>query len=307
MFRLSTNGTLITKDILEYLKEKEIYFVLSIDGEKEQHNYNRIYKNGSGSYQNIIEKLSSIFKINPYVIAVSVITPETTKYLSVGVKTLFNKGFLYVLQTLDYSAKWEKKHIKVLKKQYSELTEFYYNNIINNNKIYYSPFDERIKTWAQKPYEKGDLCDLANTQIAIAPSGRIYPCVQFIGSDDEAHRHNSIGDVFSGFIQYKRRYFIEQNYLDKESCMGCVLNGRCATYCGCVNWRATGFLNKIPAIICEHEKMLMPMVDKIANKLWSRNSLLFKRKFYEKTFPLSSYIEDCLIKEAKSYAKDKKD
>jgi uncharacterized protein len=207
---------------------------------------------------------------------------------------------------LDYSAGWDKRHIKLLRNQYGLLAEFYYKNIINNNKIYYSPFDERIKTWAQKPYGKGDLCDLANTQIAIASSGRIYPCVQFIGTDNETYRINSIGDVFSGFIEHKRRYFIEQNYVDKECCIDCALSGRCATYCGCVNWRATGFLNKIPPIICEHERMLMPIVDKIANKLWSKNSLLFKRKFYEKTFPASSYIEDCLIKEVKSYAKNKK-
>jgi hypothetical protein len=41
--------------------------------------------------------------------------------------------------------------------------------------------------------------------------------------------------------------------------------------------------------------MLMPIVDRLANKLWRKNVPLFKRKFYEKTFPMSSYIEDCLI------------
>jgi hypothetical protein len=42
--------------------------------------------------------------------------------------------------------------------------------------------------------------------------------------------------------------------------------------------------------------MLMPITDRMATRLWKRNVTLFKRKFYEKTFPVSSYIEDCLLK-----------
>ncbi len=173
----------------------------------------------------------------------------------------------------------------MLEKQYSVLAEFYYESLKKGKKIYYSPFDERIKTWAQKPYGNGDLCDLANTQMAIAPSGRIYPCVQFVGEDGASDRVHSIGDVRNGFDGDRRRYYVEENYAEKTACAGCALEGRCATYCGCVNWRATGSLRTIPPIICGHERMLMPIVDRLATKLWRQKNPLFKRKFYEKSFP----------------------
>ena len=236
--------------------------------------------------------------------AVSVITPESAGYLSDGVRDLVKKGFRYILQTLDYSAPWTSKDVKILKKQYRKLAKFYSERLAEGDKIVYTPFDERIRTWAERPYEKGDLCDLANTQVAVAPSGRIYPCVQFIGIDDEHSRVNSIGDVFEGFDQERRSYFIEKNYEDRTSCIGCALYGRCATYCGCVNWRATGDLATIPPIICEHERMLMPIVDSMANRLWKKNVPLFRRKFYEKTFPVSSYIEDCLFKGSVKHAQN---
>jgi uncharacterized protein len=294
-FRMSTNGTLLKPEILEFLKENEIYFVISLDGNQKQHDCSRCFADGRGSYQMIADKLENIFAVNPYTIAVSVVVPETVDYVAAGAKDLFGKGFRYVLQTLDYSARWEHQHLNKLERQYRELAAFYYRSLAAGKKIFYSPFDERIKTRAQKPYGKGDLCDLGNTQIAIAPSGKIYPCVQFIGTDDKSFRTNSIGEVTSGFDEGCRRFFVEQNYLDKESCRGCALYGRCATYCGCVNWRASGALNRIPPIICEHERMLMPIVDKMANKLWKNNVDLFKRKFYEKSFPISSYMEDCLM------------
>jgi uncharacterized protein len=296
-YRMSTNGTLLRRSTIDFCREHDIFFVLSLDGDQEQHDANRAFAGGgAGSYGTIVGRLDDVFGFNPYTMAVSVVTPDTAECVARGVKDLFRKGFRYILQTLDYSAPWEKRQLQGLKKQYTELAGYYYDALRDGKKIYYSPFDERIKTWAQKPYGKGDLCDLANSQIAVAPSGRIYPCVQFIGEDGEKNQAHAIGDVFDGFDGHRRRYYIEENYADKESCAGCALAGRCATFCGCVNWRATGDLKTIPPIICEHERMVMPIADRLANKLWKRNVSLFKRKFYEKTYPVSSYIEDCLLK-----------
>lgn len=295
-FRMSTNGTMLTPEILEYLNQKEIFFVLSLDGCQEQHDASRVYADGRGSYRSATRELEKILELNPYTLAVSVIVPETTGYLAEGVRSLYAAGFRYVVQTLDYSANWSDHDLWALKRQYRLLAVDYYQRLMAGEKIYYSPFDERIKTWAQKPYANGDLCDLANSQIAIAPSGRIYPCVQFVSSDSGDSEENTIGDVVGGFDSKRRDWFIDENYREKETCRDCALAGRCATYCGCVNWRATGHLDQIPPIICSHERMLMPIVDKMANRLWNRGSSLFKRKFYERSYPVSSYIEDCQIR-----------
>ena len=303
-FRMSTNGTLLDDEIIDYLREHDIFFVLSIDGSEEQHNRMRMFADGSGSYGAAIAHLGSVFDFNPYTIAVSVVVPETVDFVASGVQDLFSKGFRYVLQTLDYSARWEEGHVESLKDQYEALCEYYCKSLQDEKKIYYSPFDERIKTRTRKPYGKGDICDLANTQIAIAASGRIYPCVQFIGTDDETCTKAAIGNVFAGFDAPRRRLCVELNYEDKPSCKGCALYGRCATGCGCVNWRATGHMNRIPPIICEHERMLMPIVDRLANKLWRKNVPLFQRKFYDRAFPMSSYIEDCMARREKEHAEN---
>jgi uncharacterized protein len=294
-FRLSTNGTCLNSKRLEFLRTNGIYFVVSIDGTKAQHDANRMTASGCGSYGLIERSLRDVLAANPYTIAVSVVAPNTVNDVHVGVKHLFDQGLRYVLQTLDYSAQWGRSELRALRAQYQALAGEYEGMLEKGRKIYYSPFDERIKTHAQKRYGKGDLCDLANTQIAIAPSGRVYPCVQFIGNDGPENAVNSIGDVFNGFDEESRRRFVELNYRDKDCCAGCAHEGRCATYCGCVNWRCTGRVDQVPAIVCEHERMLLPIVDRLANRLWRNNSALFKRKFYEKTFPVSSYIEDCLV------------
>jgi uncharacterized protein len=295
-FRVNTNGTLLDSDWFTFFKEHRLHFAVSLDGNRAQHDTSRKFAGGDGSYDRIADKLEGIFEFDPYTVAVSVVVPDTVEYLAEGVRDIFDKGFRYVVQTLDYSANWRSRDIKQLESQYRKVAKFYRQALKEGRKITYSPFDERIKTWAQKPYERGDLCDLANSQIAIAASGQVYPCVQFVGDDTDQHRENAIGSVTSGFDTGKRTRFIEENYLDKTSCEGCELYGRCATFCGCVNWSTTGSISTIPPIICEHERMLMPIVDRLANSMWKKRIPLFERKFYEPTFPVSSYIEDCLNK-----------
>ncbi len=301
-FRLATNGTLVTDEVLTFFAEHEVLFSLSIDGSPEQQNLSRPTAAGDGSYEAVAANLDRILKYNPYTIAVSVINPEIAPMLADGVKHLFGLGFKYVVQTLDYSSRWQSSDILVLKNQYAELAKFYYDLLAAGAKIYYGPFDERIKTWAQKPYRLGELCDLANSQISIAPSGRIYPCVQFVG-DDRDHEY-AIGNVFDGFDEARRSELVSQNMQERSSCVGCDLHGRCTTYCGCVNWQTTGQLNQIPTIVCEHERMLMPIADKLANRLWKKNVALFKRKFYDKLYPVSSYLEDCKMYQEGSDAED---
>jgi uncharacterized protein len=299
-FRMSTNGVLLTAEKMAFLRQHEIYFVLSIDGCEQQHNCTRTYPNGKGSFASVARHLPAVFEFNPYTIAVSVITPETVGYVSEGVQDLFARGFRYVLQTLDHAAPWTSNDLRKLKDQYRKLADYYYKMLKNDRKIYYSPFDERIKTWAQKPYQPGDLCDLGNSQVSIAPSGRIYPCVQFVAGDDEAVADWVIGDIVHGFNDQRRRWLRTLSLKRKAECDGCALEGRCATHCGCVNWQATGHIDRVPPVICKHERVLMPIVDRLANRLYKKKVSLFERKFYDRLYPMSSYVEDCKVVQRES-------
>jgi uncharacterized protein len=45
-FSMTTNGSLLTNEILDYLKEHKVGLLLSIDGDKETQDYNRPFRNG---------------------------------------------------------------------------------------------------------------------------------------------------------------------------------------------------------------------------------------------------------------------
>lgn len=59
-FTLTTNGVLLNDDIIEFANQEMDNIVLSIDGRKEVHNHMRPFKNGTGSYDFIIDKFKKV-------------------------------------------------------------------------------------------------------------------------------------------------------------------------------------------------------------------------------------------------------
>ena len=100
-FRMSTNGTLLDENSLRFLADHDIHFVLSLDGNRAQHDRHRTFADGSGSFDRILQVVPQVLQANPYTLAVSVVSPDTAAMISEGVQSLFAQGFRYVLQTLD--------------------------------------------------------------------------------------------------------------------------------------------------------------------------------------------------------------
>ncbi len=74
---------------------------------------------------------------------------------------------------------------------------------------------------------------------------------------------------------------VAENRRARPACAGCALLGRCANYCGCLNWQTTGSVTGIAPLLCEHERMLIPIADAIGNELWSERNAGFLKRHYK--------------------------
>ena len=45
-------------------------------------------------------------------------------------------------------------------------------------------------------------------------------------------------------------------------------------------------------VLCAHERTVLPIVDRLASKLYKRKNPLFIQKHYNEMFPLVSLVED---------------
>lgn len=61
-FTITTNGTLLDKDKIDFINEHMDNVVISLDGRKYVHDMMRIYRNGSGSYDDIVNAARELVK-----------------------------------------------------------------------------------------------------------------------------------------------------------------------------------------------------------------------------------------------------
>ena len=61
-FSITTNGTLINNEIIDFLISNDFQILISIDGPKAIHDAKRIFPNGKGSFELIMNNLEKILK-----------------------------------------------------------------------------------------------------------------------------------------------------------------------------------------------------------------------------------------------------
>jgi len=288
-FRLSTNGTLFDEEILSFCRDHNVLFAISLDGDREAHDAQRVFKGGKGSFDAVDGKLDMILRYNPYTVVTSVITPPTAGRLYESIRYMWDRGIRFVAHQPDYThPDWTPEHFEALERSYRALADFYVEKARSGEHFYFTLFDEKLKSHAQSPIKLGENCDFGAKKLSVAPDGRVFPCVQFVSDRADAADY-CIGHVDTGLTP-RRQELIAENKQERPQCAGCEHQGRCGNYCGCMNWQMTGCVTKVPGILCAHERMLIPIADEIGSTLWNERNRAFLKKHYknfEDIFPYS--------------------
>jgi len=83
-----------------------------------------------------------------------------------------------------------------------------------------------------------------------------------------------------------------RNQIFYAPCEECALKERCHNRCACLNMQVTGNPFVVPAVLCEVERTIIPIVDALGNKLYKERVPLFMQKHYNPLYPFISYLED---------------
>ena len=214
------------------------------------------------------------------------VCPDTLPLYAAGVEALYSLGFSYVIASLDYSANWQEQHLLELKRQYEALAELYVAKTLAEEKFYFSPFEVKISSHINNRTYCHERCELGLRQLSVGPDGTLYPCVQFVGDRDV-----SLGDVFTGIDEAKRKALYALNEQERPGCDRCAIRLRCNHHCACLNKQATGSISRVSPVLCAHERIVLPIADKVAETLY-KTSALFVQKQYNDFYTLASLVED---------------
>lgn len=285
-YGITTNGTLLDDDFIKYMKENQfISIAYSIDGTKLSHDLNRLTINGKGTFDIVEKNAKNLLNSFDTLVAMSVIVKNNLKYLSKNVQYLIDIGFKYINLLFDYSQDWQDEDLDELRKQYSEIAEIYSNKILQECDIEIPLIDNKIKTYIMDGYNCNKECDLGIKTINVGTDGNFYPCMRLINNKDFI-----IGNCKNGIDRKLRENLIKRSKKENEICTKCAIRKRCKHTCACRNYSLTNDINELAPIICETERIIIEVADKMAEKLYEKNSKMFIQKYYNKDYNILKQI-----------------
>ena len=121
-------------------------------------------------------------------------------------------------------------------------------------------------------------CAFGQTEYAVSPRGRIYPCDRMVKADDDDSL--CLGDLDSGLNLAKRESLAKRREEIDPECAGCEVRERCTYSCGCANYELTGAPTRVSPTTCWYERTVIAQADRVANALWAERNPGFMHRFY---------------------------
>jgi uncharacterized protein len=249
---ITTNGTILTDEILNFLEREAIDLCISIDGPKRVHDKHRVYRDGRGSFDDVFANLQWALKRLSRVQVNAVYSSDTLDFLPETVATLINTGVPSIHLNPNITAEWDKQAQRSFQRVYREVADLYIDSYRNGREIAINLIDNKIILFLKGGYSAQDMCGMGKTQWAFAPSGNIYPCERFIGEDDDDRFR--LGNLYTGLDERRRVLIMHQAGNRNKECLTCELRPYCMNWCGCTNYYTTGRIDLAGPVLCASER-----------------------------------------------------
>jgi len=254
-FTITTNGVLLTEEIMDFINEHMYNVVLSCDGRKEVHDNMRPTGNGKGSYDLVMPKFKRMVEKrgNKNYYIRGTYTHHNTDF-SKDVLSMADEGFdlisvepVVAPLTEDYAIK--KEDIPKLLEEYEVLAEALLERKQQNKEATFFHF---MIDLSGGPCVAKRLtgCGAGFEYLAVAPSGKLFPCHQFVGMDEF-----QMGTVDSGVTNIKtQQEFKSCHVYAKDACKTCWAKFYCSGGCNANAYNYNGSIRSVYEMGCELER-----------------------------------------------------
>ena len=254
-FTLTTNGTLLNDEILDFANKEMGNIVLSIDGRKEVNDFMRPKRGGQGCYDEIVPKFQKVAESRHQLryFVRGTFTHNNLDF-SEDVKHLYELGFKQisvepvVAQPSDWYA-LKDEDIPVLCDEYDKLAKFYLKKKKEGKGFNFFHFNidlEQGPCVAKRLSGCGSGCEY----LGVTPWGELYPCHQFVGNEKFI-----MGNVFDGITRDDiREEFLKSNVYSREECGKCFARYYCSGGCAANAYNFNGDINTTYKHGCELQR-----------------------------------------------------
>ncbi|MCR5452271.1 MAG: thioether cross-link-forming SCIFF peptide maturase [Lachnospiraceae bacterium] len=241
-FTLTTNGVLLSDEVIDFANKEMDNIVLSIDGRKELNDKMRPFRGGKEStYERIVPRFQKVAE-----------SRNQERYYARGTFTRYNKDFandvlhladlgfkqisvepVVAHETDDYAIRPED--VPDLLNEYDRLAGEMLQRMGTDKDFNFFHFMIDLEG-GPCVYKRLSGCGSGTEYLAVTPTGELYPCHQFVGETEFM-----LGDVFTGV---KKTDIVQKfkgaNVYSRPACRDCFAKYYCSGGCAANAYNFTG-------------------------------------------------------------------
>ncbi len=219
-FELTTNGTLVNKEIAEYLAEHPFNVRVSCDGPPSIHNTYRALKDGSASYDRVERGLKEILSLMGDRVTVNSVICSGTR-----LRTIWDWAKSLGIQHI-HTVKVGSKKDSGLAMTSHEASEYKTDLKYICNQIFtilsqgqkpmeFQPISKIIRR-LMLPAPINRFCGVSGSYLGVASDGKVYPCFRHLGIEKYC-----FGDVENGIDDKSREQYRRYEAAPVDNRRGC--------------------------------------------------------------------------------------
>ena len=223
-YSITTNASLVNKEIANFLKEYNIRTSVSLDGPKELNDVCRVYPDGRGAFNDIIKGLKLLVAAGNEVTVLTTLTDKNFDLLNVGfVDFLISLGVKnWGLNLEDMKSMLNRDASGIIQKLI-HLTGYALERNLNTAGMWFKPVFNMINQ--TKSYCKAT----EGAYISVEPDGKIFSCSRTAKPIGNIAHFNDL------FISDKYRSMGSRVIGGLSECCGCEVEGQCLGGCVAIN------------------------------------------------------------------------
>ena len=292
---ITTNGTLLTEERIDFLYNHNIKPLLSIDGSKETQDINRPCQNGESSFDKIIEIIPYLLEKFPNTTFRSTIDQNTVSHTFENYIFASYTGFKNIFMIPNSRENWTEENVLLLKEQLEKIY-IYMGQCFSENKMpllmknitesFQQILNHDINILQNKDNSLNNRtclrCGMGTTFGSIGYNGDIYGCQEQDSKDLKNIFY--IGNIYNGInktthIKLLKKYNSNQQLLciNKKLCDNCDLRNICSTFtCPSTSWDLYNSFFLSSEILCKWRQFLFFNARVLMHYFVKENNQLFK-------------------------------
>ena len=282
-YGVTTNLTILTDEMIDYIDKYRIHLLVSIDGIKQIHDKNR-----SNSYDTVIRNLNRLKDrdLLIYVEARMTVLPEDASSMFESVKHLYSLGIDNICPMPVTDVEWSDSYLNDYKDSFYKITQWFItitSDTSYKRNLSIKNINDNLINVMSPDVADDLLCAIYNNKwCAIDTNGDVYPCHQLPTSSPSIKQKHLIGNIYTGVDSDLIITNPRKASFYKEECNSCIARSVCKGGCPQENLRLNNKEDQPSIAYCSLHKIDADIIThfhkKILNSTTIRGKLLVRLK-----------------------------